>query len=76
MLVPYLRGYGPTRFLSNETFRNGPTIGACDRPYRLHDALTIDKAILAGFDWGARSADIVAPFGPTASKHSPPFAGT
>src|SRR6202140_754253 len=53
VIVPYLRGYGTTRFLSNGTFRNGqPSALAADVP-ALMDALNIKRAILAGFDWGA-----------------------
>src|SRR5437773_10623046 len=64
VIVPYLRGYGTTRFLSPETFRNGqPAAVASDVP-ALMDALRIDKAILAGFDWGARTANIVAALWP------------
>jgi pimeloyl-ACP methyl ester carboxylesterase len=60
VIVPYLRGYGTTRFLSASTHRNGqPSALAVDLT-ALMDALRIDKAILAGFDWGARTADIVA----------------
>jgi pimeloyl-ACP methyl ester carboxylesterase len=68
VIVPYLRGYGTTRFLSTETFRNGqPAAVASDVP-ALMDALRIDKAILAGFDWGARTANIVAALWPERCK--------
>ncbi len=64
VIVPYLRGYGTTRFLSNSTFRNGqPSVVAVDT-IALMDTLKIDKAILAGFDWGARTANIVAALWP------------
>ena len=64
VLVPYLRGYGTTRFLSSDTVRNGqPSALAVDAVAFL-DALKINKAILAGFDWGARTADIVAALWP------------
>ena len=64
VIVPYLRGYGTTSFLSGETFRNGqPSALALDAT-ALMDALKIDRAIVAGFDWGARSADIVAALWP------------
>jgi pimeloyl-ACP methyl ester carboxylesterase len=64
VIVPYLRGYGSTRFLSGETFRNGqPSVVALDIIH-LMDALKIEKATLAGFDWGARTADIVAALWP------------
>ena len=68
VIVPYVRGYGTTRFLSTETFRNGqPAAVASDVP-ALMDALRIDKAILAGFDWGARTANIVAALWPERCK--------
>ncbi len=60
VIVPYLRGYGTTRFLSSETFRNGQPAAIALDIIALMDALKIEKAILAGFDWGARTADIVA----------------
>ena len=60
VIVPYLRGYGTTRFLASDTFRNGqPSVVASDA-IALLDALKIDKAIVGGFDWGARTADIMA----------------
>ena len=60
VIVPYLRGYGTTRFLAADTFRNGqPSVVASDA-IALLDALKIDKAIVGGFDWGARTADIMA----------------
>ena len=60
VIVPYLRGYGTTRFLSNDAMRNGqPSALALDTT-ALMDALKIDKAVIAGFDWGARTGDIVA----------------
>ena len=68
VIVPYLRGYGPTRFLSSDTVRNGqPSVVALDT-IALMDALKIQKAILAGFDWGARTADIVAALWPERCK--------
>jgi predicted alpha/beta-fold hydrolase len=60
VIVPYLRGYGTTRFLSSETFRNGQQSVVAVDTIALMDALKIEKAILAGFDWGARTADIIA----------------
>ncbi len=64
VIVPYLRGYGTTQFLSSETFRNGqPSVVALDC-IALMDALKIQKAIIAGFDWGGRTADIVAALWP------------
>ena len=68
MIVPYLRGYGSTRFLSNATLRNGqPYVVALDI-INLMDALKIRKAILAGFDWGGRTADIMAILWPERCK--------
>jgi pimeloyl-ACP methyl ester carboxylesterase len=64
VIVPYLRGYGTTSFLSNETFRNGQPSALALDAIALMDALKIDRAIVAGFDWGARSADIVAALWP------------
>jgi pimeloyl-ACP methyl ester carboxylesterase len=68
VIVPYLRGYGTTRFLSNETFRNGQPAAVAADIIALMDALKIDKAILAGFDWGARTADIIAALWPERCK--------
>jgi pimeloyl-ACP methyl ester carboxylesterase len=68
VIVPYLRGYGTTRFLSTETFRNGqPSVVAVDIS-ALMDALKIDKAVIAGFDWGARTANIIAALWPERCK--------
>jgi pimeloyl-ACP methyl ester carboxylesterase len=68
VIVPYLRGYGTTRFLSGETVRNGqPSVLAVDT-VALMDALKIQKPILAGFDWGARTACIVAALWPERCK--------
>ena len=68
VLVPYLRGYGATRFLSSEAFRNGQPSALAVDVIAFMDALRIEKAILAGFDWGARSADIVAALWPERVK--------
>src|SRR5262245_40510938 len=68
VLVPYLRGYGATRFLSNETFRNGQPSALAVDVIDFMDALKIEKAVLAGFDWGARSAAIVAALWPQRVK--------
>jgi pimeloyl-ACP methyl ester carboxylesterase len=68
VIVPYLRGYGTTRFLSADTFRNGqPYVVALDI-INLMDALKIQKPILAGFDWGGRTADIMAILWPERCK--------
>jgi pimeloyl-ACP methyl ester carboxylesterase len=68
VIVPYLRGYGTTTFLSNQTFRNGQQSVVALDIINLMDALKIDKAILAGFDWGARTADIIAVLWPERCK--------
>jgi len=60
VIVPYLRGYGTTRFLSESTVRNGEQAALALDTIALMDAVGIETAIIAGFDWGARSADIVA----------------
>jgi pimeloyl-ACP methyl ester carboxylesterase len=64
VIVPYLRGYGPTRFLAADTFRNGQPSAVAVDIVALMDALKIEKAVLAGFDWGARTADIIAALWP------------
>jgi pimeloyl-ACP methyl ester carboxylesterase len=64
VVVPYLRGYGTTRFLSGDTPRNGQPSALASDVIALMDALRIEKAILAGFDWGARTADIIAALWP------------
>jgi pimeloyl-ACP methyl ester carboxylesterase len=64
VIVPYLRGYGTTRFLSGETLRNGQPSALAVDLIALMDALKVEKAIIAGFDWGARTADIVAALWP------------
>ncbi|WP_394830310.1 alpha/beta hydrolase [Pendulispora rubella] len=68
VIVPHLRGHGTTRFLSNDTFRNGQQSVVALDLIALMDALKIKKAILAGYDWGARSADIVAALWPERCK--------
>jgi len=68
VIVPYLRGYGSTRFLSNDTFRNGQPSAVALDTIALMDALKIDKAIVAGFDWGARTANIIAALWPERCK--------
>jgi pimeloyl-ACP methyl ester carboxylesterase len=64
VIVPYLRGYGGTRFLANETFRNGQQSVLAVDAIALMDALGIAKAVVAGFDWGARTAGAVAALWP------------
>ena len=68
VIVPYLRGYGTTRFLSNETVRNGQQSVVAVDTVALMDALRIEKATIAGFDWGARTADIIAALWPERCK--------
>ena len=68
VIVPYLRGYGTTHFLSDATFRNGQPSALALDTIALMDALKIEKAILAGFDWGARTADIIAALWPERAK--------
>jgi pimeloyl-ACP methyl ester carboxylesterase len=68
VVMPYLRGYGTTRFLSGETFRNGQQSVLALDSIALMDALRIETAILAGFDWGARTANIVAALWPERCK--------
>src|SRR6476469_6347481 len=64
VIVPYLRGYGTTRLLSGETARNGQQAVVAVDVVALMDALRIDRAILGGCDWGARTANIVAALWP------------
>ena len=68
VIVPYLRGYGTTRFLSAETVRNGQQSAIAQDMIDLMDALKIRTAIVAGFDWGARTADIMAALWPERCK--------
>ena len=64
VIVPYLRGYGTTRFLSGDTFRNAQQSAVALDIIALMDALRIETAIVAGFDWGARTANIIAALWP------------
>ena len=64
VIVPFIRGYGTTRFLSDDTVRNGQQAAVAADVIALMDALGIEKAVLAGFDWGARSANVVAALWP------------
>src|ERR1700704_2998588 len=68
VIVPYVRGFGTTRFLSGETFRNGQPSALAVDTIALMDALKIEKATLAGFDWGARTGDIIAALWPERCK--------
>jgi pimeloyl-ACP methyl ester carboxylesterase len=64
VIVPYLRGYGSTRFLSDATLRNGQPSAIAVDAIALMDALKIEKAVLGAFDWGARTANIMAALWP------------
>src|SRR5258705_6936188 len=68
VIAPSLRGYGTTRFLSDTTIRNGQPSAVAVDTIALMDALKIEKATLAGFDWGARTANIVAALWPERCK--------
>jgi pimeloyl-ACP methyl ester carboxylesterase len=67
-IVPYLRGYGTTRFLASDTMRNGQPSAVAVDAISFMDALKIEKAIVAGYDWGARTADIMAALWPERCK--------
>ncbi|MBA8878868.1 alpha/beta fold hydrolase [Phyllobacterium myrsinacearum] len=68
VIVPYLRGYGTTRFLSDNTPRNGQQAVVAVDIIALMDALKIEKAVMAGFDWGARTVNILAALWPERCK--------
>lgn len=68
VIVPFLRGYGTTRFLSSDTLRNGQPAALALDIVAMMDALKIEKAILAGCDWGARTANIIAALWPERCK--------
>lgn len=68
VIAPWLRGYGTTRFISADTPRNGQQGALATDVIALMDALKVEKAVLAGFDWGARTADIVAAIWPERTK--------
>jgi pimeloyl-ACP methyl ester carboxylesterase len=68
VIVPHLRGHGTTRFLSSGTFRNAQQSVVALDIIDLMDALKIEKAILAGYDWGARTANIIAALWPERCK--------
>jgi pimeloyl-ACP methyl ester carboxylesterase len=68
VIVPYLRGYGSTNFLSSETPRNGQQSVLALDAIALMDALRIERAVVAGFDWGARTANIIAALWPERCK--------
>ena len=64
VIVPYLRGYGPTRFLSKDTMRSGEQAALGNDLKEMMDALGIERAVLCGYDWGGRAACIVAALWP------------
>jgi pimeloyl-ACP methyl ester carboxylesterase len=68
VIVPFVRGFGTTRFIASGTVRSGEPAALASDVIALMDALKIDKAILGGFDWGGRSADIVAALWPERCK--------
>ncbi len=68
VIIPYLRGYGTTRFLSKDTLRSGQPVAVSADIVALMDALKIEKATLAGYDWGARTANIIAALWPERCK--------
>jgi pimeloyl-ACP methyl ester carboxylesterase len=68
VIVPHLRGYGTTRFLSSETFRNGQQAVVALDITAFMDALKIEKAVIGAFDWGARTANIIAALWPERCK--------
>src|ERR1043166_612442 len=68
VIVPYVRGYGTTRFLSDATVRNGEQAVVAVDVIALMDALKIQKAIIGGFDWGSRTAAIMAALWPARVK--------
>lgn len=68
VIIPYLRGFGGTRFLSADTMRNGQPAAVASDTVAMMDALGISSAVLAGFDWGARSADVIAALWPERCK--------
>ena len=71
VIVPHLRGYGTTRFLSGTTMRNGQQAAVALDIVALMDVLAIERARLAGFDWGARTANGVAALRPRSSSGRP-----
>jgi len=75
VLIPYLRGYGPTRFASDAAVRNGQQAALADDARAFMDALHVTKATLAGFDWGARTAVAVAALWPERCKAIVPVSG-
>jgi pimeloyl-ACP methyl ester carboxylesterase len=68
VIIPYLRGYGGTRFLSDATVRNGQPAALATDIINFMDALKIEKAVVGGYDWGGRTADILAAIWPERVK--------
>ena len=68
VIVPYLRGYGPTRFLASDTLRSGQQAALGNDLKELMDALTLERAVLAGYDWGGRAACVVAALWPERAR--------
>src|SRR4051812_6888773 len=68
VIVPHLRGYGTTRFISDDAVRNAQQAALAVDVIDLMDTLAIDAAVVAGFDWGARTANIVAALWPERCK--------
>jgi pimeloyl-ACP methyl ester carboxylesterase len=68
VVIPHLRGFGTTRFISTHTFRNGEQAALAEDAIALMDALDLPVVIIAGFDWGARTADIMAALWPERCK--------
>ncbi|MFI5615479.1 alpha/beta fold hydrolase [Amycolatopsis sp. NPDC051903] len=68
VIAPYLRGYGPTTFLSKDTFRNGQQAAVALDVIALMDALHLDKVVLGGYDWGVRTADVLSALWPERVK--------
>jgi pimeloyl-ACP methyl ester carboxylesterase len=68
VIIPHLRGFGTTRFLSDRALRNAEPAALATDVIALMDALKIEQAVIAGFDWGARSANIVAALWPARVK--------
>ena len=68
VIIPHLRGYGTTRFLAGDTMRNGEPAALAVDIVALMDALKIEKAVIGGYDWGARTANIIAALWPERCK--------
>ena len=75
VIIPHLRGYGTTRFRSHEAVRNGEQAALARDAIALMDALEIEQAVVAGFDWGARTPTSWRRFGPSAARGTSPSAG-